>query len=327
MTLHPAVAAVRRAVRSTLADVDPGATVLVACSGGADSLALLAATVFEAGRSAHHVVAATVDHGLQDGSHRRASDLAGRMRAIGASEGRVLTVTVGSVGGPEAAARSARYAALDALADELGAPAVLLGHTRDDQAETVLLGLARGSGARSLAGMAAVQGRYRRPLLDVARAQTVAACRAEGLSPWSDPHNTDRSFTRVRVRRDVLPVLEQHLGPGVAEALARTARQLREDSDALEAVAAAELSRVRADHGLDCERLRLVPAAVRRRVLRDWLRSEGVPEMTDAHLRSADALIAEWRGQGGPALPGDFVLRRAHGRLRVETADRKPPNG
>jgi tRNA(Ile)-lysidine synthase len=322
MTLHPAVAAVRRAVRSTLADVDPGATVLVACSGGADSLALLAATVFEAGRSAHHVVAATVDHGLQDGSHRRASDLAGRMRAIGASEGRVLTVTVGSVGGPEAAARSARYAALDALADELGAPAVLLGHTRDDQAETVLLGLARGSGARSLAGMAAVQGRYRRPLLDVARAQTVAACRAEGLSPWSDPHNTDRSFTRVRVRRDVLPVLEQHLGPGVAEALARTARQLRDDADVLDGLADAAWQRSSTAGVLAVRPLLAEPAAVRRRVLRRAALGAGCPatELFLVHVDALDALVTDWHGQRELQLPGHVTARRSGGRIRFEAS-------
>jgi tRNA(Ile)-lysidine synthase len=299
MTLHPAVAAVRRAVRSTLADVDPGATVLVACSGGADSLALLAATVFEAGRSAHHVVAATVDHGLQDGSF-----------------------TVGSVGGPEAAARSARYAALDALADELGAPAVLLGHTRDDQAETVLLGLARGSGARSLAGMAAVQGRYRRPLLDVARAQTVAACRAEGLSPWSDPHNTDRSFTRVRVRRDVLPVLEQHLGPGVAEALARTARQLRDDADVLDGLADAAWQRSSTAGVLAVRPLLAEPAAVRRRVLRRAALGAGCPatELFLVHVDALDALVTDWHGQRELQLPGHVTARRSGGRIRFEAS-------
>ena len=131
-------------------------------------------------------------------------------------------MTVGTAGGREAAARTARYAALDAVADALGRD-VLLGHTLDDQAETVLLGLGRGSGPRSIAGMRPRSGRYLRPLLGVRRATTEAACRALGLDCWDDPHNDDRALQRVRLRREVLPLLEDVLQGGVAEALARTA--------------------------------------------------------------------------------------------------------
>jgi tRNA(Ile)-lysidine synthase len=145
-------------------------------------------------------------------------------------------VTVEPGGGPEAAARYARYRALDETAVRLGAAAIFLGHTRDDQAETVLLGLARGSGARSLAGMAPVSddGRYRRPFLAVSRDTTRLACQADRLQPWEDPHNTDHSYTRVRVRLEALPALERAAGPGVTEALARTATLLRADADALD---------------------------------------------------------------------------------------------
>lgn len=316
--------ALRRVLKSAEAQQYWGAPLVVACSGGADSLALAAAAAHVARRSETSVRALVVDHGLQMGSDATAARAVEQLAEIGCPA-QVLTVEVDGPGGLEAAARRARYAALRAERPA-GSP-VLLGHTLDDQAETVLLGLGRGSGARSLAGMRPVDPPWVRPLLGVNRETTEAACRAQGLVPWSDPHNVDPKFTRVRLRTEVLPLLEEVLQDGVAEALARTARQLQDDTDALDVIGAEVLRRVRAPEGLDPMALQEVPAAVRRRVLRDWLMSEGVSELTDAHLRAADALVANWRGQGGPALPGDFVLRRAHGRLRVETADRKPPNG
>ncbi|MEB3369401.1 tRNA lysidine(34) synthetase TilS [Saccharopolyspora mangrovi] len=328
MPPDPAVSETRTAVRRLLSSPEAapfaGSPLVVACSGGADSLALAAAVAHVSRQSGTSAQAIVVDHGLQVGSDAIARRAVEQLSGIGMSA-QVVEVDVDGMGGLEAAARKARYAAL--RAERPSGSLVLLGHTLDDQAETVLLGLGRGSGARSIAGMRPLDVPWARPFLAVRRTTTEAACRAQGLEPWHDPHNADPRFTRVRLRTEVVPLLEDVLQGGVAEALARTARQLREDSDALEAVAGVELARVRADHGLDCAELRRFPAAVRRRVLREWLTSEGVPEMTDAHLRSADALIADWRGQGGPALPGDFVLRRAHGRLRVETADRKPPNG
>ncbi|MDP9399194.1 MAG: tRNA lysidine(34) synthetase TilS, partial [Actinomycetota bacterium] len=204
--------AVRSAVRAHLADLPPGTTVLVACSGGADSLALAAATAFVAPRTGLVAGALVVDHGLQVGSDVRAAALVTSLQAMLAGPVEVLAVAVGQAGGPEAAARSARYAALDEAAQRLGAAAVLLGHTRDDQAETVLLGLARGSGPRSLAGMRPVSGRYRRPLLALDRATVRAACTAHGLIPWDDPYNGDPRYARVRVRRAALPALEEALG-------------------------------------------------------------------------------------------------------------------
>jgi tRNA(Ile)-lysidine synthase len=235
---HPAVAAVRVAVRRSVADLAPGSRILVACSGGADSTALAAATAFEAPRAGLQAGAVTVDHGLQSRSDERATAVVEVLRGLGLRPVEAVRVDVTGRGGPEAAARRARYAALDEAADRLGACAVLLGHTRDDQAETVLLGLARGSGARSLAGMpprSVRGGRYRRPLLTLTRSTTEAACEAEGLRPWADPHNSDPSYARSRVRHHVLPLLERELGPGVAAALARTADLLRDDADALDA--------------------------------------------------------------------------------------------
>ncbi|WP_308207002.1 tRNA lysidine(34) synthetase TilS [Actinoallomurus rhizosphaericola] len=231
----PAVAAVRLAVRGVLREIDAGDLVLVACSGGADSLALAGALAFEAARSGHRAGGVTVDHGLQDGSAERAAEVVRTMAGLGLEPAEAVRVTVGTSGGPEAAARDARYAALADAAARHRATAVLLGHTRDDQAETVLLGLARGSGARSLAGMAKAAGPYRRPLLDLDRDLVRRACLAMDLDPWEDPHNGDPAFARSRIRRDLLPLLEKELGPGMAAALARTARMLRDDADALDA--------------------------------------------------------------------------------------------
>jgi tRNA(Ile)-lysidine synthase len=231
----PAVAAVRLAVRGTLREIEPGDLVLVACSGGADSLALAGALAFEAARSGHRAGGITVDHGLQEGSAERAAGVVRTMAGLGLDPVEAVRVAVGTSGGPEAAARDARYTALADAAARHRATAVLLGHTLDDQAETVLLGLARGSGARSLAGMPKAAGRYRRPLLDLDRDLIRRACLVMGLTPWDDPHNGDPAFARARVRREVLPVLENELGPGVAPALARTARMLRDDADALDA--------------------------------------------------------------------------------------------
>jgi tRNA(Ile)-lysidine synthase len=242
------------------------------------------------------------------------------MRALGAAESRVAAVEVGSAGGPEAAARDARYAALDSVARDVRADVVLLGHTRDDQAETVLLGLARGSGARALAGMRPTSGRYRRPLLELTRAQTVAACRALGLAFWQDPHNTDPAFTRARVRHDVLPVLEKHLGPGVADALARTARLLRDDADALDDLADEAMVRSARGPGvLAVDDLLAQPAAVRRRVLRRTALEAGCPaaELFLVHVDALDALVVQWRGQRQIHLPGHVGAKRSGGELRI----------
>ena len=244
---HPAVAQARVGVRRCLADLAPGDLVLAACSGGADSLALAAALAHEAPRLSLRAGGVTVDHGLQAGSAERAGRVAALLRELGLDPVHQASVTVpagpGS-GGPEAAARAARYTALEQVAEQAGAAAVLLGHSRDDQAETVLLGLARGAGGRALAGMPARRGRFRRPLLGVARATLREACTAQGLEPWDDPHNTDPAYARVRVRHQAMPALEEALGPGVAAALARSAAQLSQDCDALDALAAAESWRI-----------------------------------------------------------------------------------
>jgi tRNA(Ile)-lysidine synthase len=309
-------------VREALAGLPQGALALTACSGGADSLALAAALAFTAPRMGLRAGLLTVDHQLQPGSAERARTVAAIARRLGLDPVDVLTVTVGTEGGPEAAAREARYAALADAADRLGAATVLLGHTRDDQAETVLLGLARGSGPRSLSGMAAVTGRYRRPLLALPRATTVTACRAQDLTPWDDPHNDDPRYTRVRVRKRILPLLEDELGPGVAEALARTARMAREDSDALDQWAESAfqncaLSDIDRQITLAVPELEKLPDAVRRRVLRRAAIAAGAPSgaLSATHVLAVDRLVTRWHGQKAVDLPGGLSAARRYGTL------------
>ena len=317
MGLHPAVAAVRQGVRRSLADLATGSTVLVACSGGADSLALLSATVFEARKVGVRVVGVTIDHALQDGSADHATHVVGQMATMGADETATAGVQVDSAGlGVEAAARHARYTVLEQLREHFGAARVLLGHTRDDQAETVLLGLTRGSGGRSLAGMRRSFDHYDRPLLDVARADTVAACLAEDIEFWEDPHNSDPGFTRVRVRKSVLPMLEDQLGPGVAATLARTADQVRDDVEALDALAAAAYDELGAD-GVPLPLLREHPRAIASRVLRLAALDAGAIDAELFHVHVAALLdLVSGAIRGEVQLPGHVTAYRKDGHLR-----------
>jgi tRNA(Ile)-lysidine synthase len=301
-------------VRACVGDLAPGDLVLAACSGGTDSLALAAALAFVAPRAGLLAGGVTVDHGLQDGSASRAADVASALSALGLDPVRRVAVSVGDHGGPEAAARTARYAALAGVAEETAATAVLLGHTLDDQAETVLLGLARGSGARSLAGMPPRRGVFRRPLLGLRRADTAAACAAQDLRPWHDPHNADRRFARVRVRLDVMPVLEAALGPGVAAALARTADQLRADAEVLEDISA---ERSRGGSSLSASSLEGMPAAVRTRVLRTAAVAAGCPAgaLTAGHIARLCELVTDWHGQRWIDLPGGVRASRRSGQV------------
>jgi tRNA(Ile)-lysidine synthase len=273
-----------------------------ALSGGPDSLALTAVAV-----ELRPTTALIVDHGLQPDSDAVAETARRQALALGCVDARILVVSVGSAGGPEAAARAARYEALDAARG--GAP-VLLGHTSDDQAETVLLGLGRGSGPRSIAGMRPYQPPWCRPLLGVRRAVTGAACEELGLRPWRDPHNIDRAYTRARLRAEVLPLLEDVLGGGVADALVRTAAALREDCDVLDDLALAELPSAVSDGGLHTDRLGKLPDAVRRRVIRGWLLAGGATNLTDKQIRCVDRLVTAWRGQGGVAVGSSLRSRR-----------------
>jgi tRNA(Ile)-lysidine synthase len=303
MDRQGAVAALQTAVATFARDYGAGeARWCVALSGGPDSLALTAVAA-----PVKPTTALVVDHGLQRDSAQVAATARDQALALGCVAAQVLCVKVGTTGGPEAAARTARYQALDAARGD--AP-VLLAHTLDDQAETVLLGLGRGSGARSIAGMRPCDPPWYRPLLRVRRADTHAACAELGLSPWQDPHNADRRFTRTRLRTEVLPLLEEVLGGGVAEALARTATALREDTDTLDQLAGRALTEVGSGGGLDVARLALLPEALRRRVIRGWLLAGGASGLTDKQIRAVDTLVTAWRGQGGVAVGSPLRSQR-----------------
>ncbi|MFB2554546.1 tRNA lysidine(34) synthetase TilS [Herbiconiux liangxiaofengii] len=321
--LTPAIADVRRAVRDALTRVegvpDAGADLLVALSGGPDSLALAAATAFEAPRANLRAGAVIVDHALQSGSDVVASTAARQATELGLDPVIVTRVEVQhGASGPEAAARTARYAAVDAALAATGARTVLLGHTLDDQAETVLLGLARGSGAVSLHGMAVTSetdaGARIRPLLGLRRQVTLDFCADSGLQPWHDPHNVSPDFARVRVRAEVLPLLERELGPGVAEALARTAEQLREDDDTLHAIAVETIEdlveHAEAGIAVSAGALAANPPALRNRIIRYVVDSEFGVSLSRAQTLAVAALATDWHGQKGVDLPGIRVVRR-----------------
>jgi tRNA(Ile)-lysidine synthase len=282
--------AVEAFVRDHVATVDEWC---VALSGGPDSLALTAVAA-----PLRPTTALIVDHGLQSDSAAVAETARAQAVALGCVDAQVLCVRVGNEGGPEAAARAARYAALGAYREG----PVLLAHTLDDQAETVLLGLGRGSGARSIAGMRPHDPPWCRPLLGVRRTVTHAACVELGLTAWQDPQNTDRRFTRTRLRQEVLPLLEEVLGGGVAEALARTAMALREDTELIDTLAAQALPDVTAGAGLQTQALAALPDVIRRRVIRGWLLAGGATGLTDKQIRGVDTLVTAWRGQGGVAV-------------------------
>ncbi|WAP53262.1 tRNA lysidine(34) synthetase TilS [Arthrobacter sp. ATA002] len=303
----------------------PPPLLLVACSGGPDSLALAEAASFFGRRGDYRVGAVVVDHALQPGSADLAEAAAHKLRGMGLDPVQVRTVAVPATGmGPEAAARTVRYEALDAAVAETGADAVLLGHTLDDQAEQVLLGLARGSGTRSLAGMRAVRGKYLRPLLGLRRSETEEICQSENLDPWFDPTNADPAFARSRVRAEVLPFLEEKLGPGIAEALFRSSRILAGDADYLDAVSAETYARLRvvpeeaagsqaADSGtvlLPEAQLRKLAPAVRQRVLALAAVELGAAQPSYERLRSVEALLRRTGSAGPVELVGKVSVYR-----------------
>ena len=294
--------------------------VLVACSGGPDSLALASVASYF-GRRGHvngHAItvgAVVVDHQLQPGSASVAAQTAVALEDLGLSPVEVRTVEVAGTGmGPEAAAREARHAALEAAAAGQGASAILLGHTLDDQAEQVLLGLARGSGTRSLAGMRPVRGILLRPFLGLRREDTLEICRVEELEPWHDPSNADPAYARSRTRVEVLPLLEEKLGPGVAESLARTASILQLDADYLEDVAertfAGMVERSGKEVSLPEDAVANLAPAIRFRVIARAAADVGGPQPSYQRLLAAEALLRR-RGSAGPVeLPGGVSVYR-----------------
>jgi tRNA(Ile)-lysidine synthase len=308
-----ATVSLRNAVKPFLLKLEAGDTFLVAVSGGADSLSLAAALIIESKELALNPVAVTIDHQLQVNSEIQAAKVSEQMKELGYVQVITKKVLVTLDSGLEAGARDARYAALMEIAQETKAVAIFLGHTRDDQAETVLLGLARGSGARSLSAMAFENGIYLRPFLAITRAETESACKEWKLDFWNDPHNLNTEFTRVKVRREVIPYLEEHLDPGISRALVRTAALLRDDADALDQWA------MRESGDLDCNRLAALPKAIRTRIIRSAALDAGATpgQLTFEQIGAIDALICAWKGQGAVSLAGGVKVERISGRLSL----------
>ncbi len=313
-----AIVEIRNAVKAHLAKLEAGDSVLVAVSGGADSLALAYAVMKESATNAIRTLAVTVDHQLQENSGQQSDNVSKQLHEMGYTKVYIEKVKVNTESGIEAGARSARYEAITKLAEKEKVTKVFLGHTRDDQAETVLLGLARGSGTRSMSGMAIDNGLFVRPLLSITRQQTEKACAEVHLKMWNDPHNLNTEFSRVKVRLHVLPVMEENLGPGISAALARSAALLRDDADALDDIAQKEVAQLNLSD-LDCEKLSALPRAIRTRILRTALYYSGAPSgsISADHVASVEALVTSWRGQGALSLPGGVKVERISGRLSL----------
>ena len=307
----------RRATRNALAYFEPGDRILLAVSGGADSLLLAAATNLEAVKVGIQLSAIVVDHQLQSGSGKVAELTQKRLSELGITEVKISQVEVVGAGGMEAAARRARYEALDTEADRIGAVAIFLGHTEDDLAETVLLGLARGSGTRSLSGMAFQVGKYVRPFLELTRSQVLAACKESGIEFWNDPQNQELGFARVRVRNEILPKMEKEIGPGISKALARTSRILREDADALDLIAGEIFTNLADPTQIPIESISDLPIAVRKRVIKQAIEAMGAPSLSAEQILEVEALVGAWKGQGPVALAGGITARRDSGRLTL----------
>ncbi|MCF2706663.1 tRNA lysidine(34) synthetase TilS [Arcanobacterium haemolyticum] len=326
---HHAIAASRRHVREALtqAGAGTGSRLVVAVSGGSDSMALALAAAYVARHEGMLVTTITVDHGIREESYDEARGVCRTLADLGIADSRVARVDVAHYkGGPEGSARQARYDAIAQVSAEFERPFVLLGHTADDQAETVLLGLGRGSGARSIRGMSVV-GRLPghpevtavRPLLRLRREALREGLRSEGVSWVDDPTNDpDSSWTtasgeplrRSAIRHTVIPALNEALGPGVVEALARTAQMLHEDEEALSAWARSYADAC--EDGVEIAHMRSLPTAVRRRVLRLVAIRSGARagDLTHWHIRHLDDLVMGAGGSRRIDLPGVCALTR-----------------
>jgi tRNA(Ile)-lysidine synthase len=323
------VVALRNSVKACL---EPNTkSVVVGLSGGVDSLVLTAVAVWVGERSGFTVQSVIVDHGLQAGSGEIASSAAIAATRLGATSVEICNVVVGTDGGIEMAARTARRSALLDVAN--GRP-ILLGHTANDQAETVLLRLLRGSGAHSLSAMSACTKTWHRPFLSHLRGEIEQASdellAPLGITPWRDPHNFDDGFSRVKMRKH-LDLLSEEFGPSIIAGLVRTSDMLRFDDQALDQIAAqcfqtAETSRFYVS--VSIEELENLPSAIRTRLIKlcfDRLTTgsrENSP-LTHQHVMSIEALISRWSGQGGIALPLGVTAKRECGRLVLNRGNQK----
>jgi len=314
----PALLELRQAVRFWFEKLEPNSKVCIGVSGGADSLALAAAAKLESKNFTIDLVAVIVDHGLQANCAEIAEFAKQQLIKLGFQDIFVGRASVQITDGLEASARRARYKVFQQAIETYGPNTFLLGHTKNDQAEGVLLGLARGSGTKSLSGMQEVSGIFVRPLLGIDRATTEIACHESNIEYWVDPHNSNQDFTRVRVRENILPLLENEIGPGIIDALARSAKILREDATALDEWAESVFRQVM-PMDIEISILDGLPVAVRSRVLRMAIYAAGAPagSISAAHLEPIEAFVSDWRGQGHTSLPGGVKVCRISGRLSL----------
>ena len=314
----PALLELRQAVRFWFEKLEPNSKVCIGVSGGADSLALAAAAKLESKNFSIDLVAVIVDHGLQANSAEIAEFAKQQLIKLGFQDIFVGRASVQITDGLEASARRARYKVFQQAIETYGPNTFLLGHTKNDQAEGVLLGLARGSGTKSLSGMQEVSGIFVRPLLGIDRATTEIACHESNIEYWVDQHNSNQDFTRVRVRDNILPLLENDIGPGIIDALARSAKILREDATALDEWAENIFRQVE-PMDIEISILATLPVAVRSRVLRMAIYAAGAPagSISAAHLEPIEAFVSDWRGQGHTSLPGGVKVCRISGRLSL----------
>ena len=316
-----------------------GFSCLIGCSGGADSLCLVGCAVKQGWR----VHAVVIDHGLQAGSADVATRAAHVCQALGST---AEVVKVSPREATEAAAREERYRALGQVAQERGGLPVLVAHTGDDQAESLLLGLARGAGLGSIAGMPPILFHHPavdagatalgRPLLAVRRDNTIGACAELGITPWHDPTNTSGDNLRSRVRTQLIPQIRSVLGEAAVDNAIATAAMTRTDEDYLARQAAEALKECEPHDAsidnpgssdstsLDITTYLRQPRALRGRIIKQWLQHRAGP-LTRAHVTAIDALATQWHGQGGvaipwartPAPPGRLLVVRRHDELRL----------
>ena len=314
----PALLEIRKAVRVWFEKLEPNSKVCVGVSGGADSLALAIAANLEAKNFTIDLIAVVVDHGLQENSAQIAEFAKKQLTKIGYKDIFVGKANVQITDGLEASARRARYKVFQQAIETYGVNTFLLGHTKNDQAEGVLLGLARGSGTKSLSGMQEVSGIFIRPLLAIDRLTTESACNEAGIEFWVDPHNSNDDFTRVRVRENILPLLEVQIGPGIADALSRSAKILREDASALDQWAESIFATIDPTN-IEVSALLDLPIAIRSRIFRMAIYAMGAPagSISAAHIEPIEAFVSDWRGQGHTSLPGGVKVSRISGRLSL----------
>lgn len=307
----------RSALKQALTSLQPGDHVVVAVSGGADSLLLAYCLKIEGAELALDIHAVVIDHQLQENSAEVAADAKVALARLGITSTAIIPVDVVKRDGIEADARRARYAALESYAKSINASAIFLGHNQDDLAESVLLGLTQGAGTKSLAGMKTRDGLYIRPFLSVTRAEIIEACAEARIEYWSDPQNADERFTRVKIRSTIIPMLEDEIGPGIKEALARSARIFREDSDALDLLTDEIFDTIADPTSIEISLLEPLPSAIRKRVIRRALAGLGASRITAEQLGWVDALVSQWHGQREVALPAGVTARRESGRLAL----------